>query len=510
MYPGYTVIVMTATTQPTPTKTADDVLRQFGYTAFQPGQKRAIQALTSGKDVVAIMPTGAGKSLIYQIAAEIFDSYTLVVSPLIALMDDQAKAVKKHGQKALVIHSHKTDAAIKRSLASVDSQQIKLLYVSPERLQNQTFARWLEDHRPSLVVVDEAHCISEWGHDFRSAYCTIGDTVAGIGRPPVLALTATATQFVITDIIKQLRLVDPQTICRSIDRPNLYYDVVPIAHQDQKATTLLNILTGGHTYPAAVSDRVAAAYAACGIIYTATTVDAETIAEWLQMAGLAADFYHGQQSKADRQRVHKAFTRGELQIVTATNAFGMGIDKADVGFIIHYDPPPNIESYYQEAGRAGRGGQFAVCTLLYRAQDLAKVSFSAGASDKKRKEYEQGRQAMMRRYAEQSSCRRAFLLHYFGEDAPEHCAMCDIDRQDSNLPASTLVNDDTEQPAKKSASAPTTAYSNGDEVMHKAWGIGTVQAVDEGRLTVLFKTVGHKIIDQTVADEQHLLRPHPS
>jgi len=466
----------------------DASLAKLGYTAFQPGQEAAIRTLLAGSDVLAVLPTGGGKSLIYQLTSQLLPGITVVISPLIALMQDQADAAASLGLEARIITSHKTQATIQDQLQDVSEGRAKLLYITPERLQNEQFIAWLAGQEVSLLVVDEAHCISEWGHDFRPAYRSITPLFEQLQRPVLLALTATATTFVLHDIAKGLHMEQPKIIVHGVDRPNLFYAVHTATYEDEKHDILKRLFEAPSQgyQPSALPQG-------SGIIYTATTGMAEEIARWLQRWGLAADYYHGQQHKEQRERVQQAFMQDQLQVVVATNAFGMGIDKPDIRFVIHYDIPGTLESYYQEAGRAGRDGDPSTCILIYRSEDMGRAAFLTGSGKEDQKQYEQGRQEMMRRYAELSDCRRIFLLNYFGEqyDAPA-CGHCDNDSA----------------PAPASAVEPVVAspFAEGDAVRHAEWGDGVVQRIEPMQIMVLFETVGHKMLDTQVVQDQHLLQ----
>jgi ATP-dependent DNA helicase RecQ len=354
-------------------------LRQFGHERFRPGQERIIKDLLRGRDVLAVLPTGAGKSLVFQLAAQFLDGVTLVVSPLIALMKDQVETINEMGVGASVINSTLGEAAAEDELERVKQQEAKLLYVTPERFQDEDFLTGLAGTRVALFVVDEAHCVSEWGHSFRPSYLGLAGAAEQLGRPTMLALTATATPWIRTEIIDRLGLRDPDLVVREIDRPNLFFEVRRMETEHEVRQALHDLFLGeAEEYPEALDAQLHAAMQGSGIIYTATTRAAQETADWLNAWGIHADYYHGQRKKADRDRVQDAFMAGELRVIAATNAFGMGVDKPDVRFVVHCDIPGSLEAYYQEAGRAGRDGAFARCTLLYRPADLGQAAFLSG------------------------------------------------------------------------------------------------------------------------------------
>jgi len=354
-------------------------LQQFGHDRFRPGQERIIKDLLRGRDVLAVLPTGAGKSLVFQLAAQFLDGVTLVVSPLIALMKDQVETINEQGVGASVINSTLGEDEAEDELDRVKQQEAKLLYVTPERFQDEDFLADLAGTRVALFVVDEAHCVSEWGHSFRPSYLGLAGAAEQLGRPTMLALTATATPWIRTEIIDRLGLRDPDLVVREIDRPNLFFEVRRMETEHEVRQALHDLFLGdAEEYPEDLDAQLHAAMQGSGIVYTATTRGAQETADWLNAWGIDADYYHGQRKKADRDRVQDAFMAGELRVIAATNAFGMGVDKPDVRFVVHCDIPGSLEAYYQEAGRAGRDGAFARCTLLYRPADLGQAAFLSG------------------------------------------------------------------------------------------------------------------------------------
>ncbi len=340
--------------------------RRFGIDNFRPGQALAIRNVLAGIDTLAIMPTGAGKSLCYQLPALELDGVTLVVSPLIALMKDQHDKLEQLEMDVLRLDSTLSPRDEQAALARLSENRPCIAYVTPERLGEPRFRERLAAVRVALFVVDEAHCISQWGHDFRPAYLGLGEAVRALGKPPVLALTATAPPKVKDDILAQLGLTDsnPSVIDIGLDRPNLRYHVVKAVSERKKQALLLRLIEkqGG-----------------CGIIYAATVKTVDALADFLHSQGVECGRYHGRMRAKDRERVQTAFMeRSEPRLMVATNAFGLGVDKQDLRFVVHYNFPGSLESYYQEAGRAGRDGAPAECVLLYQPEDKRIQSFFLG------------------------------------------------------------------------------------------------------------------------------------
>ena len=326
----------------------------YGFKTFRPGQERVIDNILAGASTVVIMPTGGGKSLCYQLPALVLDGVTLVISPLIALMKDQVDGLHKISIPATFINSSISQAETVERLDAVKAGQYKLLYIAPERFYSAEFVTALRQVKVSLFAIDEAHCISQWGHDFRPSYLKLKGAIELLGKPTVAAFTATATLEVREDIIKQLGLIDPNLVITGFARPNLQFGVINT--QDSRKSQF-------------VLDAISSVPDGSGIIYVGTRSRADELLQTLLAHDISAVGYHAGMEAADRQWVQENFMKGKAKVIVATNAFGLGIDKHNIRFVIHYDMPGTIEAYYQEAGRAGRDGQPSFCLLLYSPRD---------------------------------------------------------------------------------------------------------------------------------------------
>ncbi len=516
--------------------TARDV---FGWEELRPAQAEAIEALLAGSDVLLVMPTGAGKSAVYQLPALHLDGPTLVVSPLIALQHDQVNSLLERGDetRARAVSSAMSPSARQEALDAAAEGEIEFLFLAPEQLANDDVLARVRAARPSLVAVDEAHCVSSWGHDFRPDYLRLGEFLDRLGdpRPRVIALTATAAPPVREDIVERLRLRDAAVIVRGFARPNIELRVRRCASEEEKRALVV---------------EAAAAEVKPGIVYTATRREAEEYAAELCELGLRACAYHGTLRRRDREEAQRRFTDGDLDVMVATSAFGMGIDKPDIRFVLHAAVPDSPDSYYQEVGRAGRDGKPALAVLCYRPEDLGLRRFFASGLPKRadvisvattlgadrragRKELhevtglgprklgrilnlvedidvsdpeaaataaveraeslqklERSRIEMMRGYAETSGCRRQFLLAYFGEHLAQPCGNCDTCAAGTSTVAETP------------ADAP---YPLQARVRHREFGPGVVMSADEDRVTVLFEESGYRTLAVPAVDESGLL-----
>ena len=513
-----------------------------------------MRAVLAGRDTLAVMPTGSGKSAIYQVPALLLDGPTVVVSPLIALQRDQVASLlgREGAGGAVQANSSQSERAREAAFEALRAGEVEFFFLAPEQLSKPDVLEAVAEARPSLFVVDEAHCISSWGHDFRPDYLRLHSAVERLGRPPVLALTATASPPVREEIVGLLRLDDPVQVVSGFDRPNLELEVQSFRDDDQRREQVV-LRAMSESKP--------------GLVYTATRKSAERYAEALDQLGIDAAAYHAGMRAADRDDVHTRFMDGDLDVVVATTAFGMGIDKADVRFVLHAEVADSLDSYYQEIGRAGRDGEPALAALFYRQEDLGLRKFfasgsvdeqalkkvvtlvnhaeqaveptalademdvpptrlaglvnlleQAGAVDvrddgtiassddelspteaadaaaavaESHRKVEQSRVDMMRAYAETSGCRRQFLLGYFGETLDEPCGHCDT------CAAGT---------AGQQADADDSPFALQSRVTHASWGTGTVMRYEGDRIVVLFEEVGYRTLSLEAVSARGLLR----
>ncbi|KWX65928.1 ATP-dependent DNA helicase RecQ [Mycobacterium sp. NAZ190054] len=527
----------------------DDVAeRLFGWTELRGEQRDAMRAVLEGRDVLAVMPTGAGKSAIYQVPAVLLDGPTVVVSPLISLQQDQIDALHAGDAPAAVaVNSRQSDAENQRSWAALGERAAKYVYLAPEQLLNDDVLTRLRDLGVGMVAVDEAHCVSAWGHDFRPGYLRLADAISriGAGRLPVVALTATASPIVRADIIEHLRLRDPVVLATGFDRPNIRLEAETHLDDHPKRDAVLH---------------AAATLPRPGLVYVATRKDTEDYATRLREQGVRAAAYHAGLKSAEKDDVHRGFHDDSYDVVVATSAFGMGIDKPNVRFVVHAAVPDSLDSYYQQVGRAGRDGEAAVARLFYRPEDLSLARFFAsGAPDEQslravfealtaakpkrlkhlREELglrgralthavnlleqaavitsgrrgftaadidtesavrravetaeaaervDRTRVEMLRGYAETTDCRRRNLLAYFGESLPDPCGNCD--RCDD--PTARTVSGESAVPLNTA-------------VQHREWGRGVVLSGEPDRITVLFDEYGYRTLSMDAVEEGEVL-----
>jgi ATP-dependent DNA helicase RecQ len=524
----------------------------LGFDALRPGQLEAIESVLDGRDTLAVLATGSGKSAIYEISGLLIPGATLVVSPLIALQRDQVEKLRERALGAAPLNSTVPEHERQRALAELADDALEFLFLAPEQLANHAVLDELVADRPSLVVIDEAHCISEWGHDFRPDYLRLGSAIEALGHPTVLALTATAGPPVREEIVERLGLREPALVVRGFDRPNIFLAVERFYDEHHKREALVA--------------HVAAA-AKPGIVYAATRKGTEVLADALTAAGGRARAYHAGLRKSEREEAQRAFMDSELEAMVATTAFGMGVDKADVRWVLHAEIPESVDAYYQELGRAGRDGEPAQAILFYRTEDLGLRRFFAGGAqldlneleavaetvahahrpvpaselqertelthsklgsavlrlqdagavevlpsgdivrrpdapsvnqavagafeaEEGRRQFERSRLDMMRAYAEtMDTCRRDFLLSYFGEPFEPPCGNCD------NCRAGRV----------KTADRAHEPFPVGARVVHAEWGEGAVQRYDDHAVVVLFDDVGYKTLALDVVAERGLL-----
>ena len=396
------------------TEVSQIMKKHFGFTDFKPGQGPVVASILDQHDTVAVLPTGGGKSLCYQLPALMLPGLTLVISPLIALMKDQVDALSLQGISASFINSSLTGSEVDQRMYLAAQGRLRLLYVAPERLESEQFNQLLTDLPLSLVAVDEAHCISQWGHDFRPSYMHIGTWISALPQRPILAaFTATATARVRQDIINGLGLNEPQVYVNSFDRPNLRFAVEKSGDRSRYIRQYLKEHPGQ-----------------AGIIYAATRKEVDKLSEQLNKKGFEVARYHAGMNNSERSQAQDDFIYDRSQVIVATNAFGLGIDKSNVRFVIHHNMPRHLEAYYQEAGRAGRDGEPSDCILLYHAGDIQVQKYLIEQTDlsPERKAVEYEKLSSMIKYCHTSGCLRSYILDYFNEAMPggdcDNCSNC--------------------------------------------------------------------------------------
>ncbi len=452
---------------------SETLLARFGFESFRPGQREAVEAALGGRDSLIVMPTGGGKSLCYQLPGLASEDLTIVVTPLIALMVDQWRRLTAAGHPVVMIASGMSDEAARDALEAIRGGAARVVYCSPERFAARSFQAALEERRIDLMAIDEAHCLSEWGHDFRPDYLRLPEVVERLGRPTVMACTATATEDVAREVVERLGLREPLLVRAGFDRPNLSFDVVPLEGKGAKARKMA-LLEQGLAEP---ENRPA-------IVYCGTRRDTDEVAETLQGTGLSAVPYHAGMGAQERTDAQGRFMSGEAEIVVATNAFGMGVDKADVRSVWHLTIPTSVEAYYQEAGRAGRDGLPARAALLAMRSDLGRlVRFNEQRSGDPELAvaHERGWRAfrVVKSFVFSQTCRRQSLLNHFGDSSSPQpqgrcCDVCDPEGWLPN-PATIAVRP---RSGKSRAGAPGPDMSAADEPLFEALRAWRKEAAD--------------------------------